>query len=153
MSRKDPRFLLFICLFILRERKGEQEHGRGREGERHNPEQALCCGHKAWCGTWTHKPWTKTKSQMLNWATQAPPQFLLKCRILMLWGSAGRTCIVCGTLDYNQEVAGWLLKSNLREKTYESSLSEGVSLASVGMGRWTSLRHLPRCLMCRWHHF
>ena len=39
-------FLMFVCLFSLREGENELEEGQ-REGERENPKQAPHCQHRA----------------------------------------------------------------------------------------------------------
>ena len=46
-------FLVFIYLFILRERI--YKLGRGREKERQSPKQVLCHQQRAHCGAQTHK--------------------------------------------------------------------------------------------------
>ena len=77
---------LFVCLFVLRERKLESGGGAEPEGERENPKGAPYYRRKVQWGTRTHKLWDHdlNPSWMLNQLSHpgAPPKLVLIIYIL-----------------------------------------------------------------------
>ena len=63
-------FFFFKFIYVLWE---SEWVGKGRERERQNSKQALCCQRRAWLGAWTQEPWceimtwAEIKSRTPNW--------------------------------------------------------------------------------------